>query len=78
MKGYLRPDGRKGILNTIVVAYLIECARHVTTEITFMFREGCPCHRLSRLFSKRICFRHDVETVHTSQCRSGTFGFTGM
>ena len=39
MKGYLRPDGRKGIRNTIVVAYLIECARHVATEITFMFRE---------------------------------------
>ncbi|MFB1037050.1 MAG: UxaA family hydrolase, partial [Sinobacterium sp.] len=26
---YLRQDGRKGIRNVIVVAYLVECAHHV-------------------------------------------------
>jgi len=37
MKGYLRDDGRKGIRNVIVVAYLIECARHVASEIAAGF-----------------------------------------
>ena len=39
MKGFLRKDGRKGIRNTIVVAYLIECARYVANEIAYNFRD---------------------------------------
>ncbi|MEN0036982.1 MAG: UxaA family hydrolase [Cellvibrio sp.] len=31
--GWLRADGRKGIRNVIVVAYLVECAHHVTRRI---------------------------------------------
>jgi len=31
--GYLRPDGRKGIRNVVVVAYLVECAHHVARRI---------------------------------------------
>jgi altronate dehydratase large subunit len=31
--GYLRADGRKGIRNIIVVAYLVECAHHVARRI---------------------------------------------
>ena len=31
--GYLRNDGRKGIRNVILVAYLVECAHHVCREI---------------------------------------------
>lgn len=31
--GYGRQDGRKGIRNVIVVAYLVECAHHVTRRI---------------------------------------------
>ena len=42
MKGYLRQDGRKGIRNTVVVAYLIECARHVSNEIALEFRGQIP------------------------------------
>lgn len=38
MQGYLRSDGRKGIRNVIVVAYLVECAHHVAREITQRFR----------------------------------------
>lgn len=38
--GYLRDDGRKGIRNTLVVAYLVECAHHVAREITLPFRDG--------------------------------------
>ena len=31
--GYLRQDGRKGIRNVVVVAYLVECAHHVSRRI---------------------------------------------
>lgn len=30
---YLRPDGRKGIRNVVLVAYLVECAHHVARAI---------------------------------------------
>jgi altronate hydrolase len=32
-EGYLRSDGRKGIRNVVVVAYLVECAHHVARRI---------------------------------------------
>ena len=32
-QGYGRQDGRKGIRNLVVVAYLVECAHHVTRKI---------------------------------------------
>lgn len=38
LRGYLRPDGRKGIRNIVLVAYLVECAHHVTREIVDAFR----------------------------------------
>ena len=38
MQGYLRSDGRKGIRNVIVVAYLVECAHHVAREISSSFK----------------------------------------
>lgn len=38
INGYLRSDGRKGIRNVIVVAYLVECAHHVAREISSSFR----------------------------------------
>ena len=34
MLGYVRPDGRKGIRNVVVVTYLVECAHHVARQIT--------------------------------------------
>jgi altronate hydrolase len=39
LHGYLRADGRKGIRNVVVVAYLVECAHHVAREITLNFRQ---------------------------------------
>ncbi len=33
MKGYLRPDGKKGIRNNIIVVYLVECAHHIARAI---------------------------------------------
>ena len=38
MKGFLRKDGRKGIRNVIVVAYLVECAHHVARQIVIQSR----------------------------------------
>src|SRR3979411_809544 len=43
LRGFLRSDGRKGIRNCIVVAYLVECAHHVAREIVDSFR-GQPVH----------------------------------
>ena len=39
INAYLRQDGRKGIRNIIVVAYLVECAHHVSREIVFPYRD---------------------------------------
>ncbi|PTR01530.1 altronate hydrolase [Mucilaginibacter yixingensis] len=41
--GYLRSDGRKGIRNILVIAYLVECAHFVADEIASHFR-GQPVH----------------------------------
>ena len=37
--GFLRQDGRKGIRNTILVVYLVECAHHVAREIVYPYRK---------------------------------------
>jgi altronate dehydratase large subunit len=37
MRGWLRSDGRKGIRNTVLVAYLVECARHAAERIARPF-----------------------------------------
>lgn len=42
-QGYLRKDGRKGIRNIVVVAYLVECAHFVADEIAAAFRDE-PVH----------------------------------
>jgi altronate dehydratase large subunit len=39
MRGFPRPDGRVGIRNSIVVAYLVECAHHVARRIADPFVE---------------------------------------
>src|SRR5215471_6314303 len=31
--GYLRPDGRKGVRNLVLVIYTVECAQHVAHAI---------------------------------------------
>ena len=40
MLGYARADGRKGIRNVVVVAYLVECAHHVAREIALPWRDA--------------------------------------
>ena len=64
MRGYLRQDGRKGIRNTIVVGYLVECAHHVAREIALPFREhdvhvigfpGCYPNSYAERMMERLC-----------------------
>jgi altronate dehydratase large subunit len=43
LTGYPRADGRKGIRNVVVVAYLVECAHHVARLIVNAF-PGQPVH----------------------------------
>ncbi len=35
--GYPRADGRKGIRNTVLVAYLVECAHFVASKVVAGF-----------------------------------------
>ena len=69
INGYLRNDGRKGIRNTIVVAYLVECAHHVAREIVYPFREqgvhligfpGCYPNAYSHKMMERLCTHPNV------------------
>jgi altronate hydrolase len=53
-RGYARADGRIGIRNTIVVAYLVECARHVAQEGVL----GCREHPV-QLAGFRGCYPND-------------------
>lgn len=40
MRGFPRADGRKGIRNFVVVAYLVECAHHVARQIAQPYQTG--------------------------------------
>ena len=64
MRGWLRSDGRKGIRNVVVVAYLVECARHVATMVAREFEErdvhvigfpGCYPNRYAHDMMVRLC-----------------------
>lgn len=70
--GYLRPNGRKGIRNNIVVAYLVECAHHVAREIVYPFREqevhligfsGCYPNTYAGRMMKQLCTHPNVGGV---------------
>ena len=69
MQGFLRQDGRKGIRNYVVVAYLVECAHHVAREITLPFRDqgahligfpGCYPNAYAEKMMERICTHPNV------------------
>jgi len=69
MKAFLRPDGKKGIRNVIVVVYLVECAHHVAREIAFPFRDqevhligftGCYPNHYSHRMLERLCTHPNV------------------
>lgn len=69
MRGYLRSDGRKGIRNVVVVAYLVECAHHVARQIASQFPAdevhligfpGCYPNDYANLMMKRLCTHPNV------------------
>lgn len=70
-EGYLRADGRKGIRNTVAVAYLVECAHHVAREITYPFRNdahvigfpGCFPNDYAQAMMERLCTHPNVGAV---------------
>ena len=71
-QGYLRADGRKGIRNTIVVAYLVECAHFVATKIATDFDDsdvqvigfpGCFPNEYAARMMERLCTHPNVGAV---------------
>ena len=71
-QGYLRNDGRKGVRNVIVVAYLVECAHHVAREIAAPFREegahvigfsGCYPNAYALRMLQQLCTHPNVGGV---------------
>ena len=72
MNAYLRADGRKGIRNVLVVAYLVECAHHVAREIALPFRDkeahligfgGCFPNAYAHRMMRQLCTHPNVGGV---------------
>ena len=71
-QAYLRADGRKGIRNHIIVAYLVECAHHVAREIAYPYRErdaqligfgGCYPNDYAARMMRTLCTHPNVGGV---------------
>ena len=69
LRGYPRADGRKGIRNVVVVAYLVECAHHVAREIVAPLRErgvhligfpGCYPNAYALTMMEKLCTHPNV------------------
>lgn len=70
MKGYQRADGRKGLRNLVVVAYLVECAHFVAQQAVAQFA-GQPVH----LIGFGGCAPNDyAERVMTRLCTHPNVG----
>ncbi|WOH38119.1 UxaA family hydrolase [Thalassotalea fonticola] len=72
MRGYLRPDGRKGIRNIILVTYLVECAHHVARAIVTKSNSdnvqlvgfpGCYPNQYSLKIMEGLCTHPNVAGV---------------
>jgi altronate dehydratase large subunit len=72
MTGYLRSDGRIGIRNVIVVAYLVECAHHVARQIVTSFLNqdvhligfsGCAPNDYANRMMQQLCTHPNVGGV---------------
>lgn len=67
--GYQRQDGRKGIRNVIVVAYLVECAHHVSRKIVSLANNmdvhligfpGCYPNQYAYEMMRAVCVHPNV------------------
>ncbi|GAA6208203.1 UxaA family hydrolase [Cognatishimia sp. WU-CL00825] len=72
MTAWPRKDGRKGIRNTIVVAYLVECAHHVARQIIRPFEDadvhvigfpGCFPNDYAQNMMETLCTHPNVGAV---------------
>lgn len=72
MTGYLRQDGRKGIRNYVVVAYLVECAHHVARQVAAPFDArdvqligfpGCYINDYAHDMMRALCRHPNVGAV---------------
>ncbi len=72
MRAYLRQDGRKGIRNVTVVAYLVECAHHVAAQIAAPFEDddvhvigfsGCYPNTYALEMMESLCTHPNVGAV---------------
>jgi altronate hydrolase len=72
MLGYARQDGRKGIRNYLLVAYLVECAHHVARAIATPFEQdgvqligfpGCYPNRYAQRMMEAFCTHPNVGAV---------------
>lgn len=72
LRGYQRPDGRKGIRNYVLVAYLVECAHHVAREIAGPLRDegvhligfpGCYPNDYAQSMMRELCNHPNVGAV---------------
>lgn len=70
LSGYLRGDGRKGVRNIVVIAYLVECARFVADEIAAVYRDR-PVHVIG--FSGCYPNQH-ADKVMTALCQHPNTG----
>ena len=70
ISGYLRADGRMGIRNVVVIAYLVECAHFVADEIAANFK-GQPVHVIG--FSGCYPNQH-ADKVMSALCRHANVG----
>ena len=79
MQGYLRADGRKGIRNTIVVGYLVECAHHVAREIALPFRDsGVHVIGFPGCYPNSYAEQMMAAALHAPQCRGGAAGLARL
>ncbi|GAA4103901.1 UxaA family hydrolase [Zhongshania borealis] len=72
MKGYVRADGRKGVRNVVLVAYLVECAHHVARAVVMQSNSdnvqlvgfpGCYPNDYSLNMMERLCTHPNVGGV---------------
>lgn len=72
MSGYLRSDGRKGIRNTVLVAYLVECAHFVASKVVAGFDgqdveligfPGCYPNEYAAQMMEKLCTHPNVGAV---------------
>jgi len=72
MQGFQRRDGRKGIRNYVLVAYLVECAHHVARAIVAPYDEqgaqiigfpGCYPNAYAQDMMEALCTHPNVGAV---------------